>query len=202
MSVLKTSPTFVPRKRNIGTCAPPWGRGLLEPLGRDISVRCRLFSPGKLAGADWQLHPPGGSPIDKMAIDFSHESKRYRATSSLKEGVCIHFPKTPPGAPCQINLVNRTGIDPGIPRTLLHTTTGNRLKLRATENVALRLSSRKNGYWRARAVADVRGSPNARFSRRRLTFIDSSTCTSGHSNHGPPGCVSQQLPQIAGPSRK
>ena len=186
MSVLETSPSFVARKRNIGACAPPWGRWRQELPCRNSFAKA-LPGPFGLSAAERRQSAPE-IPICET------RNRGYDLAYYPRHGGYIHFLKAPPGAACQIKPVNRTGTDPGIPRTLLHTTTGNRLKLLTTENVALKLSSRKNGYWRARAVADVRGSPNARFRCRRLTFTDSSTCTSGHSNHGPPGCIDQQLP--------
>ena len=105
------------------------------------------------------------------------------------------FSKAPPGFPCEIEIAKRTdGPDPGLQAHLLHTTTKNRIKLLSLYKTAQQLDIRKSGYWRARLVADSRGSPNPRPNRRRLPFTDPPTNAFVHSDHGPPTCIGQQLP--------
>ena len=185
MSVLETLPTFVVRKRNVGACSPPRGRRRQEPpceysfakslpVLREVSAAERRKSPPEILG--WEQRKNG------------YDSAHYPGHDDYAQ-----FLEAPPGVPPKIEMGYHPSVCPFEFQTLLHTTTtGNRLKLLATDNASKQLNSRKNGYWRARAVADVKGSPNARSGRRRHTLMDQSSCASGHS-HGPPGHAHQTI---------
>ena len=195
MNVLETSPAFVPRKRNVGACAPPWGRGRPEPLSGSSTVRCSVSPPRKFSGLAARLYPPGGSQIERMVSGSRHELKRLPVKSPPGRGVSTFFIKPPSGFPCEIEITKRTDSpDLGILEILLHNTTENRLKLLALYKTDQQFDIRTCGYWRARLVADEKGSPNMRPNRRRLPFTDPPTNASVHSDHGPPGCIEQQLP--------
>jgi len=114
---------------------------------------------------------------------------RHRDTSPGGNCLAMHEP----ASPITMELSHHSSTRLYESQTLLHTTTGNWLKLLATDNVRKQQNSRKNGYWRARAVADVEGSPNARSGRRRHTLMDQSTCASLHPQ-GPPGYEPKTIP--------
>ncbi len=184
MNVPETSPTFVVRKRKVGACHPSKGRRLQEPAGGNFfanaiavhwwaSAAARDKSPPEILGRE-QMN-------DRCDPAHYPEHDNY-----------VQFLESPPGAPPGIQQEHYPGVYPFEFQTLLHTTTGNWLKLLATDNVRKQQNSRKNGYWRARAVVDVVGSPNARSGRRRHILMDQSTCPSGLS-HGPPGHAVQTI---------
>lgn len=185
MSVPETSPTFVVRKRKVGACSPPKGRRRQEPpceysFAKAIPVRWRGSS------VERRKSPPEIPCCEQMNNGYDPDHYPGR-------GDYVQFLEAPPGAPRLIEMGHYPSVCPFESQTLLHNTTGNWLRLLATDNVRKQQNSRKNGYWRARAVVDVNGSPNERSGRRRHTLMVQSTCPSLHPQ-GPPGHELQTIP--------